>query len=421
MGNRGPKKLKRVVIKEELVELTGGFEKALILNQFIYWSERRKDFDRFISEEQERARTEGKKLNISKTNGWVYKSMEELAEEIMLGKSRSTISRHLKELIEAGYIESRSNPEYKWDNTKQYRVNLVKVNRDLLELGYHLEGYKFDYLYQKIAECLKRELAGEGAEEEEGGAEGEESFPRKTDREVNQEEKEEKSGERGERPEKPDMTDCALENSRASDMNDRKLNLHDRGSDLHGRRSENDRTIPDITTEFKEEEEEGGHPLKKNESKKPADKRTAKRTAETREASGAGWLEVEKLFQLVFQRQLTEFERDKFKERTDNLELIFKAIEETGISSRNRTLRYTLAVLEDYLDRGLETAAEVDSMREKYEREKQEKRKQRKKKSGDGSSSGSRGEAADRSAKSSEKRREYQDVRAMEEKFGWNS
>ena len=371
-----PKKLKRVVIKEELVELTGDFEKAIILNQFIYWSERRKDFDKFISEEQERARAEGKDLNISKTNGWVYKSMEELAEEIMLGKSRSTISRHLKELIEAGYIESRSNPEYKWDNTKQYRVNLVKVNRDLLELGYHLEGYKFDYLYQKIAECLTRELDEEG------------------DSNLLQQEKSE------ENPEKLDMSDRASQDSRASDMNDRKLNLHDRRSNLNGRSPENDRTIPDITTEVKEEEEESARQLENNNSKTSADN-----------DSSASWAKVKKLYRLIFQKNMTEFDRDKLQDKTDNLELIYKAIEETGLSSKNRTLNYTLIVLEDYLAKDLETAAEVDSMRRKYQ---QEKRKQQKGRSRKGSS---RGDSVD----NTEKAREYQDVRAMEEKLGWNS
>ena len=46
-----PKKLKRVVIKEELFALTGDFKEAIILNQFNYWSERRSDFDKFVEEE----------------------------------------------------------------------------------------------------------------------------------------------------------------------------------------------------------------------------------------------------------------------------------------------------------------------------------------------------------------------------------
>lgn len=34
------KKLKRAVIKEELVKLTGNYKLTLVLNQFIYWSSR---------------------------------------------------------------------------------------------------------------------------------------------------------------------------------------------------------------------------------------------------------------------------------------------------------------------------------------------------------------------------------------------
>ena len=49
------KKLKRAVIKEELVELTGDFRPALILNQFIYGIERMYDTDKYILEEKERA------------------------------------------------------------------------------------------------------------------------------------------------------------------------------------------------------------------------------------------------------------------------------------------------------------------------------------------------------------------------------
>ena len=45
------KKLKRAVIKEELLILTGHFLEALILNQFLYWSERVRDLDVFILEE----------------------------------------------------------------------------------------------------------------------------------------------------------------------------------------------------------------------------------------------------------------------------------------------------------------------------------------------------------------------------------
>ena len=136
------KPLKRVVIKEELVELTGDFRPALILNQFIYWSERMYDADKYILEEKERALKEDLVVNIDESKGWIYKTAEELSEELMTGMSKSTVGRYIKQLVEAGYLVQRRNPKYKWDKTMQYRVDLYKVQLDLGKMGYVLEGFK---------------------------------------------------------------------------------------------------------------------------------------------------------------------------------------------------------------------------------------------------------------------------------------
>lgn len=133
--------LKRVVIKEELWKLTGDHFKAIILNQFIYWSQRVGDFDRYIAEERHRMELEGKQLNMQPINGWIYKSAEELIEETMLDISAATIGRHIQILVDKGYLMWRHNPEHKWDRTKQYRVDFVRVREDLSKLGYTLEGY----------------------------------------------------------------------------------------------------------------------------------------------------------------------------------------------------------------------------------------------------------------------------------------
>jgi Fic family protein len=136
------KPLKRVVIKEELVVLTGDFRPAIILNQFIYWIERMKDTDRYILEEKERASKEQLEVSMDESNGWIYKTAEELNEELMVGMSKATIGKYINQLVEAGYLAKRNNPKYKWDKTLQYRVDLVKVQKDLAKLGYALEGYK---------------------------------------------------------------------------------------------------------------------------------------------------------------------------------------------------------------------------------------------------------------------------------------
>ena len=136
------KPLKRVVIKEELVELTGDFRPALILNQFIYWIGKMYDTDKYILEEKERALRHDTSVSIEETNGWVYKTAEDLNEELMVGMSKATIRKYIKQLIDMGYIHERRNPKYKWDKTMQYRVDLYKVQLDLAKLGYALEGYK---------------------------------------------------------------------------------------------------------------------------------------------------------------------------------------------------------------------------------------------------------------------------------------
>jgi len=139
------RKLKRAVVKEELVALTGDIESALILNQFIYWSERVKDFDKFIMEEAEVREMEClEKPNIQLLKGWIYKDMEELKSEIMLSCSTVTIGRKLSKIVDSGWLDRRTNPEHKWDKRYQYRVNLNKIALDLYELGYALQDYKID-------------------------------------------------------------------------------------------------------------------------------------------------------------------------------------------------------------------------------------------------------------------------------------
>ena len=144
-------KLKRAVIKEELVALTGNPNRAIVLNQMIYWSERTKDTDKYLRDEiarskmamgqQEREQAEKLEELDLFSHGWIYKSAVELSEETMIGVSKSTMGTYLKHLVDNGWLDKRKNPQWKGDNTFQYRVNLVKIQSDLEALGYALEGY----------------------------------------------------------------------------------------------------------------------------------------------------------------------------------------------------------------------------------------------------------------------------------------
>ncbi len=137
------RKLKTAIIREEYVALTGDLEKALILNQFIYWSERINDFDNFIKEEKSRRENENlDDVNLELQSGWIYKDMSELKDEIMITSSVSTISRKLNDMVDSGWLLRRTNPKYRWDKRYQYRVDLLKVAVDLYNIGYILQNYK---------------------------------------------------------------------------------------------------------------------------------------------------------------------------------------------------------------------------------------------------------------------------------------
>ena len=153
-------KLKRAVIKEEYVEITGNYITALILNQFVYWSERVKDFDNMLKEEKEMAKKDGIDINLDFKCGWIYKKTEELSEELMLGTSKSTMRQHIKKLIEMELITERRNPNYKWDRTLQYRVNFSKINEMLKDKGYlaNPDGTASSKIELRSAEFLPLEV-----------------------------------------------------------------------------------------------------------------------------------------------------------------------------------------------------------------------------------------------------------------------
>ena len=141
--NNAVNKIKKVVLREDLLAITGDFRKAIILNQFIYWSERVSDADKFIEKENEIARKNGEEEK-ELFYGWIYKTAEELSGEIMLGLSVSQVRRYINDLVSMGFISKRNNPKYKWDRTLQYRVSLVNIAKALKEKGYPLSDYKID-------------------------------------------------------------------------------------------------------------------------------------------------------------------------------------------------------------------------------------------------------------------------------------
>ena len=154
------KQLQRVVIKEELLALTGKHFDASLLNNLIFWAGIVEKMDTNLKNQirQMEARNtkqtviDKKKKQIRK--GWFYKTGDEILSELMGWGSGSTISRTIDSFVKKGWMEKGNNPDptQQWDRTKWYRVNIAKIASDLHELGYALEGYSLPQEQPKTEE-----------------------------------------------------------------------------------------------------------------------------------------------------------------------------------------------------------------------------------------------------------------------------
>jgi hypothetical protein len=136
---RGIKRQKIFTVRESLVDLTGDVYAAAVLGQMLYWSLRTSDMDQYIEEERKRMRQSGIDPEFKPTYGWIYKTASDLCDELLEICSRQTVNRRLQNLVEAGCLERRRNPNHKWDRTWQYRPDLKAIREALEEHGWSLE------------------------------------------------------------------------------------------------------------------------------------------------------------------------------------------------------------------------------------------------------------------------------------------
>lgn len=138
------RELKRAMVKEELVVLTGSAIDAIILNYFLYCQSRSRTVEKYLAEERQRMTDAGIAMNVAETNGWFYKKAGEVSEETMVGLSDSNVRRRIARMVEKGWLTERSNPYHKWDKTLQYRAELAFIENQLQALGYHLDGWMIE-------------------------------------------------------------------------------------------------------------------------------------------------------------------------------------------------------------------------------------------------------------------------------------
>lgn len=141
-----PRKLKRVIIREEYVALTGDYKKAVILHELEYRQSKTYDLDGYLEEEGLRMAQQGSTANILPARGWFRRPAEQLSKDTLLNLSASNILTHIQFLIQRGWLQERKNPDELRDRTKQYRLDLCQLKTDLEMIGYQLEGWSLESL-----------------------------------------------------------------------------------------------------------------------------------------------------------------------------------------------------------------------------------------------------------------------------------
>lgn len=95
-----------ILLQGKYVLLTGNYKKAILLEYFIMCQE--------------------------KDNEWFGVSFSKISEESLLGLSIVAIKKYVRELIEKGWISSRSNLNPSFGTARyQYKVNFDKIEKDL--------------------------------------------------------------------------------------------------------------------------------------------------------------------------------------------------------------------------------------------------------------------------------------------------
>lgn len=125
------------LIQGELVDLTGDPLMAAVLWQLVFWSQRVPDFELFVAEEKRTVLQDSSSFY----HGWFSKPAQELLAETMFRTTLFTLHRYLDFFVEQRWVQRRTHPQNKGDETIQYRVSLKKLCIELQNHGYSRPGF----------------------------------------------------------------------------------------------------------------------------------------------------------------------------------------------------------------------------------------------------------------------------------------
>lgn len=134
---------RRDILKEEYVRLLDNYKQAILLDKLIRLQSNylnRKDWNNFILEEQIRFKENKPPKDLKE--GWFTLSFAELQKELVLPGTTGTLRRWLKPILQKQYVFKDKNYE-RQATTSKFRINPVKLKKDLNKLGYNLKNFIF--------------------------------------------------------------------------------------------------------------------------------------------------------------------------------------------------------------------------------------------------------------------------------------
>lgn len=162
----GFRPLKKISLQEGLMALTRNTSQALLLSQFLQWTQDCYGFDEILAEEnKERTRLGQGPANVAPREGWFYASLQGMADACMLLSSQKSLESFVATLLQQGWLEMR--PATPCAQKCQYRVNLGALEADLKKIGYGLPGFTSDPA-ENAAPLLSDPLPQEHAKKNKG-------------------------------------------------------------------------------------------------------------------------------------------------------------------------------------------------------------------------------------------------------------
>jgi hypothetical protein len=153
--------MKKAVLREDLMVLTGDLCQSMVLGQMIYWTKTLDKINDWLFEENKRL-ADSDQPQHDYNYGWIWKSAKEMRTDLFNSFSEDAIQRAFTALTNRGVLMKRNNPYLRYDRKLHYRVDLVLLRRLLRECGFEMTDFQLASIPQEAvsiphgAECTPR-------------------------------------------------------------------------------------------------------------------------------------------------------------------------------------------------------------------------------------------------------------------------